>query len=437
MVEDMRSLLRSLNDLGEWRQTLEALAMRCEELRVEARQELVASSERSPALEAKWRILNAQRIAQKVVETRRSKAHAAAYKAAAAALKTHLDKTIGDRCSLLAKPINEWMVRLAPDGTPGVRVSTRATSGRTALDLFVSGTGKVKAIGRLSDSQLDMLGLAAHLATLERESPGQPVVIDDPTDMLDHLTRDKLAGDGIARLLSNDAGNGRQVVVLTHDDQFVRELWRHHGHRWPTTSQLVIEVNNSVVPPQAVVVPRSARQYLERVETLLSQHPDEGNRLWLRSAAGNQLRQALEMIVKDIHLVLGPLGLGYMAAHDVIDKRGAGAAFDDVARVVREIEQIHSECGSPRHRSAQQPMARLLDSIDRRKEYLLDEASHADFVYPSVVQIKDYASQLRRLAHFLEPNAVSHTDEWTASCRWAKEFQTCPECSLISADVAA
>ncbi|BCW58526.1 hypothetical protein StoSoilB20_18730 [Arthrobacter sp. StoSoilB20] len=432
IVEDLRSLAVSLTDLGVRRQTLEAMSMQCEELRTQARQERIATAKRPAALEADWRILNAQLIAGKVVETRRAKKRQAVMKRASAALKTHLDSTVGERCGLLAEPINEWMARLAPDKTPGVRVATRGTSGRTSLDLFVAGGGQVKAIGRLSDSQLDMLGLAAHLATLEREAPGQPVIIDDPTDMLDHLTRDKLAGEGIARLLEGHDGVRRQVVVLTHDDQFVRELWRHHGHRWPTTSQLVIEVNNSVVPPQAVVVPRSATQYLERVETLLSEHPDDGNRLWLRSAAGNQLRQALEMIVKDIHVVVGPLGLGYSkSGEDSLDKRGVGAAFDDVARVIKDIERVHSECGSARHRSARTPIARLLDSIDRRKDYLLDEASHADFVYPSVVQIKQYASQLKWLAQFLEPNAWGRTDEWPASCRWAKELQTCPQCLLV------
>jgi hypothetical protein len=433
-VASLQSLAKSMSDLAEMRQILEAMSMRCEELRVQARQERIALK-RPAVVEAEWRLYNAQQISEKVIETRLARKRGAALKRASSVLKSHLDSTVGERCGLLADPINEWMTRLAPDKTPGVRVATRGTAGRTALDLFVAGGGQVKAIGRLSDSQLDMLGLAAHLATLEREAPGQPVVIDDPTDMLDHLTRDKLAGEGIARLLEGHDGTGRQVVVLTHDDQFVRQLWRHHGHRWPATSQLVIEVNNSVVPPQAMIVPRSARQYLERVNALLSDHPDDGNRLWLRSAAGNQLRQALEMIVKDIHVVVGPLGLGYSPmGYDSLDKRGVGAAFDDVARTIKEIEKIHSDCGSPRHRSARDPIARLLDSIDRRKEYLLDEASHADFVYPSVGQIKEYASQLKRLADYLEPNDWGHTDEWPASCRWAKELQTCPECALLASE---
>lgn len=431
------AVLTAMSALGAQRSAAEKAAVLAETERVEKLRERLSSIIAPEIREAEFLKQNAPRIAAEVVRARLELSQAKAIKEASAALKDRLNQVVAAKCEDLAEPINSWLERLAPENTPDINVSTRKTPGRTALDLFVAG-GKVRAIGRLSDSQLDMLGLAAHLATLEREAPGQPLFIDDPTDMLDHRTRDRLAGDGIARLLQGPSDRGRQVVVLTHDDQFVRSLWRHHGNTWPTTSQLLLEVDHSMVPPQTLIVPRTAQEYVARVKALLSEHPNDGNRLWLRSAAGNQLRQSIEVIAKDVHTVLGPLGLQYLqAGTPALGDAGAGAAFDAVAPTIRKIQESHAACGEPRHYSARGPIAKLLDSLDRRKEYMLDEASHSDFVYPSVERIREYASQLQQLTLMLASHAGAHPDEWPKKSRWAHSLTLCPNCEPIEVSQAA
>ncbi len=415
----------------------ESAAVLAEAERVETLRQQLAPTLPPEARKAEELRRNASRIASAVIQGRLELSRAQASKAASGALKDRLDQVVAAKCQDLAEPINSWLERLAPENTPDISVSTRKTAGRTALDLFVAG-GKVRAIGRLSDSQLDMLGLAAHLATLEREAPGQPLFIDDPTDMLDHRTRDRLAGDGIGRLLRGPNDLTRQVVVLTHDDQFVKALWRHHGQRWPTTSQLLLEVDHSTVPSQSLIVPRSAQEYVARVRALLSDHPNDGNRLWLRSAAGNQLRQSIEVIAKDIHIVLGPLGLQYLPTGSLdLGDAGAGAAFDAVAPTIRQIQESHEACGEKRHLSARGPVAKLLDCLDRRKEYMLDEASHSDFVYPSVGRIREYASQIHQLAKMLASRGEAHPDEWPKESGWAHTLALCPNCRPLESIRAA
>jgi hypothetical protein len=289
----------------------------------------------------------------------------------------------------------------------------------------------VTAIGRLSDSQLDMLGLAAHLVTLEREASGQPVFIDDPTDMLDHPTREKLAHDGIDRLLGKvDGVPGRQVVVLTHDDQLVQSLWYHHGRNWPCTMQAVIELDRTPSVPEAIVAPRSAGEYLTRVDALLEQDRNDGSRIWLRNAAGNLTRQALELIVKDLLTVVGPLGQGYLTTADehaiAQDKRGLGTAFDELRKVLDAVTERQRQCGSLQHRSALLLADKLNDAVDRRKDFLLDQASHPGFVYPSATQIKGYAKSLREFATKLE--SQENPDEWPRRCRWYMELTLCQDC---------
>ena len=135
-------------------------------------------------------------------------------------------------------------------GTPRISLSAKATSGRPSLDLLVAGlpgsASAPHATGYLSDAQLDMLGMSAHLARIERDHPGSTIVIDDPSDMLDSTSRRALASKGISRLLDGEGSSAHQVLVLTHDDQLVRDLWDGHRHRNPATVQDTMEIHRDV-----------------------------------------------------------------------------------------------------------------------------------------------------------------------------------------------
>jgi hypothetical protein len=369
VVQSVATSLRSLHDLHN---RIRDVAARAEGLRRALQAELTAEAPDAEWVQATYHLTHAEQLAATIHDRRRNAERATAYRGAAHTLKKRLQCVIDKRFQELATPINDWLTRLAPDHTPQIQVVTKGTPGRAALQIHVEG-GKVAAIGRLSDSQLDMLGLAAHLATLERETPGHPVFIDDPTDMLDHPTREKLASEAISRLLGhhNDIP-GRQVVVLTHDHHLVRLLWHHHGHNTPRTLQAVIETDRTGEVCEAVITPRSSDQYLTRVDTLLQNHPDETNRIWLRNAVGNLTRQALELIVKDVLVVVGKHGHNYLNDNDpptTDDTLGVGKAFERLEKVLERVAERQRECGSPRHRSALLLIDKLTDATARRKDW--------------------------------------------------------------------
>ncbi|MGX6447807.1 AAA family ATPase [Patulibacter sp. S7RM1-6] len=419
----------ALAELAELRERIVLELSAIDEARVRARQEHQTATPSPESVIARRRLGNAARLASVAVAMRAASELADQYESAATALRTHVTHVINERASTLADPINAWLARLAPEHTPSILVRARRTSGRPALDVVVAG-GTVKAVGRLSDSQLDMLGLAAHLATLESEAPGQPVVIDDPTDMLDRATRARFADEAVARLLGTDESPGRQVVVLTHDDELVQALWTHHGHRSPCTLQVAIELVSDGTSARATFVPRSPQELLQRVVDLLKANVNNRNRLWLRAAAGNQIRQALELLAKDLLTVLGSAGIGspYAPALPLTGSASVGAAFDSLEPALVEINRTQRSCGAPRHRQAIFETARVMDIFARRKQYLLDEASHADFVYPSVREIEQLATQMSIACRSLAPGRGEAADTWPQTCQWAKHLELCPDC---------
>lgn len=70
----------------------------------------------------------------------------------------------------------------------------------------------------LSEGEQALMGLAAFLAELELAGHHGPVVLDDPVTGLDAQNKDLMA-ERLARL-----GADRQVLVMTHDEDFVQKL---------------------------------------------------------------------------------------------------------------------------------------------------------------------------------------------------------------------
>ncbi|GAB2682513.1 hypothetical protein GCM10027271_50120 [Saccharopolyspora gloriosae] len=388
---------------------------------------------------AEQAVRDARRVAEVIVEDGKVQACAAALNVAAGHLKTRRAEVLEAKLVDLAEPINSWIRKLAPERTPPIRLKVTQGSGAPRLNVLIEG-GNVKAIGRLSDSQLDMLGLASHLATIEREHVGAPLILDDPTDMLDIGTVEKLAKEGINSLMEPDSGYGRQVVVLTHDDQLIKLLWENHGQRFPCTVQWFIELDQSGgLASQSRFKPRSAHEYADRLRRLLGKNAESSNLFWLRSAAGNLARQTLEAVVSDLFEVMGPNGLRYMTSlARVEESRKKGSLFkcsDLLEEQFEKVREMHGDCGESRHENAGKFMEEVEKAISTRGQYLLNEASHANHVYPRVAKIREYQKLLSGIAgRFGHADDDKKTrarsavpDDWPRTSQWSSALRPCEQ----------
>lgn len=376
---------------------------------------------------------HADRILSEIVRTRREELDRECLGRALAALKTHQTSVTDALFDDLADPINEWLCLLAPDSTPGIRLRVKGTAGRPALSVLLDGGGQqVHAVGRLSDSQLDMLGLAAHLAAIERQQPGATIVIDDPSDMLDGTTRKKLASEGIARLLGGQADDAvhHQVVILTHDDELVRELWDAHRGRRTATLQYHIEAVEVADDRHARVLPRNTATAIQRVRDLVQ--GDKGksdNLLWFRASLATSVRQAMEMLCKDIATILGPVGLDRIGP--IREDLAHGGVSKVIAPELVKIEKEFSDCGEPRHNQGRNWLADVLDLIDPSKPRSLNAGAHADVVVPTVASSKAHLESLEKVAKLLGSPAGNSECSWTMDSKLAKALQAC-ECDQSS-----
>lgn len=371
---------------------------------------------------------NADSILVAIEKERRSAVEAECLAHAVSAVKVHQWRVVDAMFDELAEPINEWLTLLAPEHTPGIRLKVQRSVGGPSLKVLLDGVKQVHAVGRLSDSQLDMLGFAAHLATIERQQPGATIVIDDPSDMLDRSTKKRLAVEGIGRLLNGNGGAAHQVVVLTHDDELVRELWDAHRDRQPVTLQYYIEAIHDAETNDryAVMEPRSTAAAVARARSMYTEGTGSGgrnNRLWFRASLATHVRQAIELLCKDIAKVLGPAGLrkvgvfGENVTHGVI----AGP----VAKVLESVEQSFVECGDPRHTQARRVVAKMLDLVHTSRSELLNPGAHSDVVVPTLVTSADQLGQLEWVVGRFDAPAGLSECSWITESAVAKALQGC------------
>lgn len=431
---DLSSVAVTLQELTNARANVEGRARTAESLRLAA----LHSRESGESASAKWVVDNAHDVADAVAGRLRNDAVVNAVKAAAARVKDRRGEVLAAKIAELQDGIDSWVQRLAPDHTPPARLEVGSSVARPSLNVAVSG-GRISVLGRLSDSQLDMLGLAVHFAALERESPGGPLIIDDPTDMLDIGTVEKFTKDGIGSLLEPDSGTGRQVVVLTHDHRLIRLLWQHHGHRFPCVSQWYIELDRQAgAVPQSRFRPRSTEDYADRLQRLFAEHPDADDQFWLRGAAGNLARQTLEAVVCDLFEVLGPNGLKYLPALERSKKEKGGILgyCGQLEEHLYDIRTMHQKCGEPRHWNAGDFIGEVEKAVATRGQYMLNDASHANHVYPRAAKIQEYQKLLSRIAgrfgHADRKTRVSNAvpDDWPRTSQWSEALGHCGSCNV-------
>ena len=338
----------------------------------------------------------------------------------------------------LAEPINEWLSILGPAGTPSISLAPVGTSARPSLDLRLAedagGATPPHAAGFFSDAQLDMLGMSAHLARIERDHPGSTIVIDDPSDMLDSTARKALAGAGIRRLLDPGELPAHQVVELTHDDQLVRDLWEAHQNRKPSTVQETIEIH---IDPDSqdrysALTSRHAVETVKRAHDLMTTHwNDHQDRLWFRAALAAHTRQAAEMCAKDIDTLLGLAGLDLHPAHRI------PSVSDDLGNVSTQIratlrETMEGWCSHSRHKPARDRIDELRDVFSKEIADLLNPGAHADVILPEASASKATLERLKKVAKLLTAPAGHPRSRWTTHSPLAellRSDESCPQCS--------
>lgn len=341
-------------------------------------------------------------------------------------VRRHARGVIEEALDDLVRPINDWLDLLAPDDTPSIRLATRGTRGRDGVSLRVHGRGSsTHALGHFSDSQIDMLGMAAHLSRIERDHSGALIVIDDPSDMLDSHTRKRFAQQGIGRLLGDDdADSICQVVVLTHDDALVRDLWDHHRTRVPCTVQDTIEVGGGGDDRHALLTSRTASAALERAWELIKDYSDDRDRLWVRAAVAGHTRTAVEMYAKDLATLLGPAGA------DLLDSIPEKSNLESIRNsVIGKLKGVATHwCDGDRHTQARGTVDRARDILHKWIGDALHPGSHADVVLPEVDDCKSVLKRLDGLVELLDvPDGVLRSD-WTTKSEMAEMLKCCEHC---------
>lgn len=380
-----------------------------------------------------------ERIALYLEASSRRKLFSQALECASDTLLKHLESHIDERIANLAEPINSWLDRLRPAGTPRITVKRAKTSGRPGVRFRVasadscptaSSTNQMQApdaLARFSDSQLDMLGLAIHLARLDRENPGAAIVLDDPTDMLDTETLTQFVQVGIVHMLDgSDAQVARQVVVVTHCRELVRKLWSATILHRPRTVQDFIEEAQTDTDRHAVLASRGTAEIYRRTEQFREEHwsKDRGQ-LWFRSAFGNQVRRCVEMLAQDLAAMSGLSGRAAFS-----DPSGSAglmmAAVND--HMQSALERITS-CSNKRfHGPTTRLRRQLCEFLTGWNDHWLNPSSHADVVLPSVDNVKALHVLIGQLAAALEGSPTQPRDKWAESCELARGIETCSDC---------
>lgn len=351
--------------------------------------------------------------------------------------KALLVTRVQEEFAALEGPINDWLRILGPEGTPRISLAAKASAGRPSLELLVAGlpdgAKAPHATGYFSDAQLDMLGMSAHLARIERDHPGSTIVIDDPSDMLDSTSRKALASTGIARLLDRDGPSAHQVLVLTHDDQLVRDLWDGHRHRSPATVQDTMEIHRDVngTDIYSALTSRDTSHAVARAVELKRDHwADDRDRLWFRAAFAAHTRQAVEMCAKDVDMLLGPAGINLHPEQRAPDEtRELGSVSPSVLATLRETTE--QWCESGRHNQARLRLGELSDLISKSSTQFLNPGAHADVILPESTSTANILAKLKALARLLAVPDDQPRSSWTTQSPLAEMLRLsrdCPDC---------
>jgi hypothetical protein len=117
------------------------------------------------------------------------------------------------------------------------RVEEASIHGRSHFDVALDANTKAKKARILSDGEQRALSIACFLAEVGRTLGNHGIIVDDPVSSLDHLRLRT-----VAQRLVQEAANGRQVIIFTHNLVFFQEVRNAASRRAaqvPVTTHLI------------------------------------------------------------------------------------------------------------------------------------------------------------------------------------------------------
>ncbi len=105
-----------------------------------------------------------------------------------------------------------------------IGISKKGEKGKTKHQLTIQ--NGVAPTGVLSEGEQRVVAITAFLAELDTAGRNMPIIFDDPVSSLDHLYRER-----VAKRLTQEAKDKRQVVVFTHDIVMLLALERECGQQ--------------------------------------------------------------------------------------------------------------------------------------------------------------------------------------------------------------
>jgi hypothetical protein len=147
------------------------------------------------------------------------------------------------------------------------RVEEASIHGRSHFDVALDANTKAKKARILSDGEQRALSIACFLAEVGRTLGNHGIIVDDPVSSLDHLRLRT-----VAQRLVQEAANGRQVIIFTHNLVFFQEVRNAASRRAaqvPVTTHLIAKKEDgSFGLIYEGDVPWEAQRVRDRVPTL-------------------------------------------------------------------------------------------------------------------------------------------------------------------------
>jgi len=243
-------------------------------------------------------------------------------------------KVLDAKFKTMSGEIATWWKLLRPDEpVEFMRVDKRGTGRRfvtfKALLRPAAGLEGVErdALGVLSDSQLNALGLAAFLARIIKNGD-RFVVLDDPVQAGDEEHRATFAVGVVEALLKA----GVQVIVVSHEHQLSKLMHNRYEHL--PMSGFAISMLTPGDGARVVATTDTAEALLQRADaTLAIDNPD------YRKANAGKLRDAAERVAKEI-LVKQRLEAGEPAS--IADYEG-----QTLGPLIAALEPFHQDSSHP------------------------------------------------------------------------------------------
>lgn len=209
----------------------------------------------------------------------------------------------------LVKRINAEIEALDLKHIP-IQVSDDSRKGESEFAVTLDSKVKVSTRDVLSEGEQRALGLGCFLADVNGQPVKHGIIVDDPVSSLDHVRARR-----VARRLVQEAANGRQVIIFTHNLLFLSEVQSAAaGHSPQPVPMLTHVVRKSADKGFGIILaddePWEGKKVRDRIKLVrerlkeLDAHPDKGDDSYRRAVKDfyTDLRETWERLVEEVLL---------------------------------------------------------------------------------------------------------------------------------------